>query len=170
MGVADFALTGVLFAFLAFLTWNFEQRPEGRLEQRPERLASGAAVVHDGDTLTIGGERMRLSGLDAPELMQECARGGARYACGREARNALARLVASTDLTCSGRGFDRYERLLVTCSAGGRNVNRALVEAGWAIATDDYHAAERAARGAERGIWAGTFEDPRDWRARHGHE
>lgn len=170
MGLADFALTGVLFAFLAFLTWNFEQRPEGRLEQRPERRAFGAAIVHDGDTLTVGGERMRLSGLDAPELMQECARGGVPYACGREARNALSRLVASGDLSCSGRGIDRYERLLVTCSAQGRSVNRALVEEGWAVATDAYHAAERAARRAKRGIWAGTFEDPRDWRARHGRE
>jgi endonuclease YncB( thermonuclease family) len=33
---------------------------------------TGLATVIDGDTLVIAGERIRLEGIDAPELHQDC--------------------------------------------------------------------------------------------------
>lgn len=128
----------------------------------------GTARVADGDSLVLDGRRVRLQGIDAPELAQTCLRDGAARPCGREARAALARLVAGHAVTCESRRRDRYGRLLATCLAGGVELNRAMVEAGWAVSYGDYRAAEAAARQAGRGLWAGPFELPQDWRRDHG--
>lgn len=135
---------------------------------REAETLRGTARVADGDSLILDGERVRLEGIDAPELTQTCTRAGADYPCGREAREALARLVAGRAVSCESRQHDRYERVLATCVAGGVEVNRAMVEAGWAVAYGDYHDAEAAARQAGRGLWAGAFERPQDWRRIHG--
>lgn len=135
---------------------------------REAETLRGTARVADGDSLVLDGERIRLQGIDAPELTQTCTRAGADYPCGREAREALVRLVAGGAVSCESRQRDRYERVLATCVAGGVEVNRAMVEAGWAVAYGDYRAAEAAARQAGRGLWAGSFERPQDWRRIHG--
>ena len=44
---------------------------------------SGAARVIDGDTLEIGGTRVRLHGIDAPESAQRCRADGRSWPCGR---------------------------------------------------------------------------------------
>jgi hypothetical protein len=44
-----------------------------------------------------------------------------------------------------------------------------MVEAGWALAYGGYDAAQANARNARKGIWAGEFERPRDWRQNAGH-
>ena len=139
---------------------------------RPATTLSGAVRVADGDSLVLDGRRIRLQGVDAPELGQNCKRAGGDYPCGREAREALVRLVAGKSVTCLSREKDRYGRALATCFAGGVEsgveLNRALVEAGWAVAYGDYGDAEDAARRAGRGLWAGSFERPQDWRRIHG--
>ena len=56
---------------------------------------SGRADVADGDTLRIGDVRIRLTGLDAPELDQTCTDAlGASWGCGRDARGFVAGIVA----------------------------------------------------------------------------
>jgi endonuclease YncB( thermonuclease family) len=43
----------------------------------------GAVRVVDGDTLDVGGTRVRLHGIDAPEIGQHCNRpDGLRWDCG----------------------------------------------------------------------------------------
>lgn len=135
---------------------------------RPARTLEGAARVADGDSLTIAGERVRLQGIDAPELAQLCARGDGDYPCGREAREALARLVAAGAVSCESGRRDRYDRVLARCRAGRVDLNRAMVEAGWAVSYGDYRDAEDAARRAGKGLWAGSFDRPQDWRRSHG--
>ncbi len=127
-----------------------------------------AAVVNDGDSLTLGAQRVRLEGIDAPELHQSCSRDGTDYACGRRSREALSRLIGGRPVACRGFEHDRYGRLLATCEAGGANLNQAQVAAGWAVAYGSYEGVEAEARAARLGLWAGTFERPRDWRAVHG--
>ena len=52
---------------------------------------------------------------------------------------------------------------------GGKDLNRSQVEAGWAIAYGDYETEQAVARAGKAGIWAGTFDQPQDWRESH-HE
>lgn len=130
--------------------------------------AEGTPRVGDGDSLTIGGERIRLVGIDAPELRQSCLREGTEYACGERAREALVDLVAGRTVVCEARERDRYGRLLATCRAGDTNLNRAMVEAGWAVAYGDYGREEALAKEAGRGLWAGSFDPPSQWRRMHG--
>lgn len=133
---------------------------------RTERLAGGFEVV-DGDSLRLRGDDIRLLGIDAPELHQTCWRGEIEEACGRQAKAALAALVAKGNVSCRSCGRDRYDRRLAVCTAGDMEINRAMVLAGNAVAYGAYESEEETARSAKRGVWATRFERPADWRARH---
>jgi endonuclease YncB( thermonuclease family) len=138
---------------------------------------AGRARVIDGDTIEVRHTRIRLHGIDAPELHQECHRKAAAvalvYPCGREARAALERIIGAGEVTCEGRDRDRYGRTVATCTARGNDIGREMVREGWAVAftrySRTYVADESEARAAGRGIWAGAFEIPADWRRQHEH-
>jgi endonuclease YncB( thermonuclease family) len=129
----------------------------------------GRAEVVDGDTLRMGAVRIRLLGLDAPELAQTCTDGnGADWPCGAKAKAFVETLVRGADLDCRPSGRDRYGRTLARCSTAGGDLGHAIVAAGWAISLPAYASEEAAARAAGQGIWAGTFVAPADWRRSHG--
>ncbi|OQM76756.1 thermonuclease family protein [Manganibacter manganicus] len=157
--LADYGFAIGLLLLLAFLV--------ARLEERDRRTETGAASVVDGDTIRLGRTRVRLRGIDAPETAQLCRKDGTDYACGKQARQALAKLIAGRPVSCDGSRLDRYGRLLGDCSAGDTNLNRQLVLSGWAVAYGDFEHDEAAARADGRGIWAGSFERPQEWRRRH---
>ena len=73
---------------------------------------TGLPTVIDGDTLAIGVERVRLQGIDAPELDQTCG----VWLCGRAARDELRRHIGLGQITCVPDGKDVYGRWLATCS------------------------------------------------------
>lgn len=135
-----------------------------------QRLA-GIATVVDGDSLSIAGVRVRLFGIDAPEGKQTCERDGAAWACGEEAATQLRSLTAGHQVNCEGRGNDAYGRLVAVCSADGFELNKTMVEAGWATAyakySNDYIGVEARAKAARRGIWGSAFDLPQDWRSAH---
>lgn len=135
------------------------------LRREPERVAGQARVI-DGDTLDLDGRRIRLAGLDAPELGQTCERAGVPYRCGETARDALRELVR-TGLSCTVSGLDKYRRDLARCEASGRDVGSVLVMQGLAVAYGRYEAEERDARQRQSGLWAGRFERPSAWRSQH---
>ena len=128
----------------------------------------GPARVSDGDSLVIQNTRIRIEGIDAPELFQTCSRSGEEWSCGRQARDRLATLVGRSEVSCQSDRRDRYGRLLGRCMAQGVNLARTMVEEGWAVAYGDHGDAEAAARRARRGIWSGSFDQPQDWRRIHG--
>jgi endonuclease YncB( thermonuclease family) len=137
------------------------------LQSRRAAEVTGTAVVHDGDTLTIAGERIRLQGIDAPEFDQICKDANGRdWACGAEAARRLRNLAGKALISCSITGADKYDRSLGDCYSGERNLAAAMAEAGLAVATDSYFAEEAKAKGAKRGLWRGSFELPVDWRKR----
>lgn len=160
--LADYALTVIVLGLLILLA--------ARLDRIETRKTEGTAIVNDGDTITLGGERIRMRGIDAPEYSQICRRDGADYPCGRLARQSLVRLISGRPVSCTGWQRDRYGRLLGDCKAGGKDLNRAQVEAGWAIAYGDFETEQAAARSGKSGIWAGTFDEPHDWRESHDRE
>jgi endonuclease YncB( thermonuclease family) len=164
----------VLIAAIAALGASIEEWLE-----RPARppAATGAAIagrarVVDGDSLEVAGRRIRLFGIDAPEVHQDCRDGhGIPYACGARSRAALAQAIANADVSCTPVG-ESYDRDVALCTANGRDLSEAMVRGGHALelrrhSQGRYAAAEREAREARRGLWAGSFERPSDWRHSH---
>jgi endonuclease YncB( thermonuclease family) len=130
---------------------------------------AGQASVIDGDTIEIHGERIRLVSIDAPESRQPCFdRQGRAWRCGQQAALALSDFIASRPVTCRSQGKDRYRRILGDCSIANVSLSGWMIENGWAVPYYDRNSSHAAgadrAKIARRGIWAGTFELPNDWR------
>jgi endonuclease YncB( thermonuclease family) len=140
-----------------------------QLLRGPGALLSGPIRIIDGDSLVLDGREVRLVGIDAPEGRQACTQGGREWRCGEASRAALQRLVGSDAVECRSVERDQHGRDLARCTAGGRDLNRSMVAEGFAVAFgSDYRREEAAAREARRGLWAGEFEPPREWRRRNG--
>jgi endonuclease YncB( thermonuclease family) len=134
---------------------------------------AGQADVVDGDTLAIRGQsaRIRLYGVDTPEGQQTCEdAAGKRYLCGSRAAEALSALIGRNGrVTCQEEDRDRYGRIVAVCQANGREINAELIRQGWALEYKQYSDGrytneEAEARKAKRGLWAGKFVEPWDWR------
>ena len=126
--------------------------------------------VIDGDSLRSGNLRIRLFGIDAPELKQQCAdQNGVLWDCGVAALQQLNALISKNkDLQCSLRDVDRYGRLVMQCFSGSTDIGAAMVRSGLALAyrdfSDLYIAEEKQAKTARKGVWRGTFSPPWEWR------
>ena len=133
---------------------------------------AGVPRIVDGDTLAIGATKVRLEGIDAPETDQYCINAtGVRWTCGIEARDKLVAHVAGREITCTSSGIDAYKRTLGACRLNGEDLNRWMVQEGWALAyvkySSVYIGAEEDARTHQRGLWQGAFIAPWDWRHRN---
>jgi len=168
------ASSWIVLAVVALAAWGYSEWTKtppanGRIDG--EAIA-GAVRVVDGDSLEIGTARIRLFGIDAPELRQLCrdANGG-DTTCGLAARDALTRLIGGRDVSCAPAEAPSYDRTVAICKVGDTDLSEAMARGGYAIelkvhSKGRYAAAERSARDARRGVWAGTFERPSDWRQR----
>jgi endonuclease YncB( thermonuclease family) len=137
------------------------------------RVIAGKASVVDGDGVEIQGIKIRLFGVDAPEIDQYCKRAdGTRWRCGQYATVALDRLAGGKDLSCATRENDRYGRPVAVCKVDGRDLASELAREGWAFAyrkySSDYVDEESAAKEARAGVWIGEVEAPWDYRRRGG--
>jgi endonuclease YncB( thermonuclease family) len=88
------------------------------------------------------------------------------------ATRALTAAIRGSRVSCTPVDQDRYERDVAICAAGGHDLGDVMVRSGNAIdyrrySQGRYAAAEREARSAKRGMWAGTFEEPETWRRAH---
>ena len=129
---------------------------------------TGRAKVVDGDSMEIGSDRVRLFGIDAPEGRQDCRRNGQTWRCGEDAALKLRSLVQGATLRCTPRDTDEYGRSVSVCKNGNTDINAEMVRAGFALAyrrySNDYVDEENDARNAKRGLWAGEFTPPWDYR------
>jgi endonuclease YncB( thermonuclease family) len=142
----------------------------------PETIIAGNYKTYatDGDSFTIGNRKLRLKGIDAPELHQTCSDAkGLIWACGEASHQAMISLLAEHGLSCVTDVSDRYGRALATCKSSKTiDIGAAQVKAGMA-ASDNFHAMrtygaeEDVARSSKVGIWRGSFIDPKEWRAAH---
>lgn len=131
---------------------------------------SGRARVVDSNTIEIAGRRVRLIGVDAPDLDQACPmRKGETYPCGRVAARTLATLVKDGPLDCRGERTDSAGRLLARCAIRGFDVGEQYILTGRAFADPesggDYRRAEATAEKLREGMWRGEFQKPWEWRA-----
>jgi endonuclease YncB( thermonuclease family) len=132
-----------------------------------ETLA-GTARAADGDTLVLDGRRIRLLGMDSPELAQTCTRDCEAWRCGIAARSRLGELLRGGPVNCATEGTDRYGRALARCVVGGADIGERMVREGLAVAYGGYERVEGLAKAERRGIWGADFELPQQYRRRNG--
>ena len=154
-------LLASLLGFYAYKRWIAE----------PQAAIVGSAWVIDGDSIEISGTRIRLEGIDAPEANQTCTNSkGATWPCGSTATRELRAYIRGRDVTCYPRGSDQHKRALAVCSLpDGSDINAWMVRQGWALASGfakTYGSEEAEAAAAKRGMWAGSFVAPWQWRQR----
>jgi endonuclease YncB( thermonuclease family) len=128
----------------------------------------GPAEVVGPAMLSLAGKRILLYGVDAPVKGQPCQAGSKTWDCATASAKTLLNLIGTQEITCVQRRTDQFGRVFGICKAGDVDINRALVEAGMAVAlpreTTDYVAAETAAKAKGIGIWRGPFMAPADYR------
>lgn len=130
----------------------------------------GRVTVMDADTIRVGGETVRLFGIDAPEIDQTCRRpDGAVWRCGAWARDEARRLFERRRANCAARERDRYGRIVATCTVEGQDMGAVLVSQGLARAylrySDRYAGIEKEAAVTGRGIFGSDMAAPEAHRA-----
>ena len=129
----------------------------------------GQARVIDGDEIELAGKRVRLYGIDAPELGQTCWYRNKEFPCGHSARRNLWLNVKDQRLTCREKSVVDGVVVALCFDAKGRDVGGGLVRSGWALAVpkqvEVYIKAEAEAKRQKLGLWTFNFTKPWDWRA-----
>ena len=123
----------------------------------------------DGDSLERGIERIRLKGIDAPELYQKCQdEHGDYYECGKDSLEFLQSLMAKGEVKCKcQKKRDRYKRKLCECFVSTLNINQEMVANGYAVSYKNkkFDEIEQQAKEHKYGIWRGKFMRPSIYRA-----
>ena len=129
-----------------------------------QEIVRGQAKIIDGDTVHIGKNKIRLFGIDAPEIEQTCNIEKQVWNCGLVSFKTLQKLTTKKEVTCKVNGIDRYKRYIAECYLNNLNINQYMVKQGWAIAyryySKDYIDEEFIAERKKLGIWKGEFEEP----------
>ncbi|MCT6823494.1 thermonuclease family protein [Bartonella apis] len=121
----------------------------------------GAIQVIDGETLEIQNQRIKLWGVDAPELNQTCKNGqDAGYDCGKEAASALSQwLTELQPVRCEPRGNDNSGNTIAICyTSTGDDIASWMVRNGYAVdwpkySNGFYGVSEKQAQSNKSGIW-----------------
>lgn len=119
---------------------------------------SGYARIVDADTIDLSGKRIRLEGIDAPEMAQRCPRRWfGTWACGKTATRHLRKLIAGKLVSCRKDGRGKHGRIIATCFVENENINRRMVVDGYAWAfvkySRRYVGEESLAKKQGLGIW-----------------
>ncbi len=146
-----------------------------QMQFEPGDTVTGTGQAEEGDILAVGGRTLRLYGIDAPELGQNCRdRRGRLYDCGAAARNVLTRFVTGRALACEvyANTIDGLET--GRCFAGDTDIGGLMVQSGWAFSyrafSHRYEAAEGQAQAHRRGFWEGRVMRPSVWRTEQMRE
>lgn len=138
-------------------------------EASPAPLQKGRVVtVHDGDTITVrlstGNEKVRLVGIDSPELDDQRPDYRAAGLAARDyARSVVEGITVTLEADTKQPDRDRYDRLLRYVILGdGTNLNEELVRKGYARVYDRFkfdlkarfREAEAEARAGSLGLWS----------------
>lgn len=95
-------------------------------------FAAGLCYAVDGDTLRCGETRVRLWGIDSPELnchgKPRCVSAGSW-----DAKRALAVIINRQAIQCIDKGRDRYNRTVAQCYVGGIDIQCEMLKQGHAV-------------------------------------
>ena len=140
----------------------------------------GIPKIIDGDTIYINEYKIRLEGIDAPEMRQECKKERLKissivgftfyknYSCGEVSKENLEVKIDGSKIKCISSTKDKYKRYLAKCFKDKINLNRWMVRNGYAVAyrrySKEYISDEDFARENKLGLWQGKFIKPEKWR------
>jgi len=131
----------------------------------------GNARIIDGDTIHIKSNKIRLHGIDAPEIKQTCKIDSEEWYCGEQSTKELKKLINKQEVECITNDIDIYKRYVAICSVNQININQWMVKSGWAIAyryySTDYIIEEKYARDNKLGIWKSEFIKPYVYRQKN---
>ena len=140
----------------------------------------GVPSVTDGDTIKINGNKIRLFGIDAPEVKQSCKKPFIsfsfyslykKYNCGVISTEKLRDKISNKKISCLISNKDRYGRFIGECFYKKLNLNSWMVKNGYAVAYLKYSkkfvAQENQAKKNKLGIWQGPFINPWEWRKKN---
>ena len=140
----------------------------------------GVPSVTDGDTIKINGNKIRLFGIDAPEVKQSCKKPYIsfsfyslykKYNCGVISTEKLRDKISNKKISCLISNKDRYGRFIGECFYKNLNINSWMVKNGYAVAYLKYSkkfvAQENQAKKNKLGIWQGPFINPWEWRKKN---
>ena len=129
---------------------------------------SDLLIVTDGDTIRIGDERIRFSGIDAPEIKQTCIYQEIEFKCGEFSKNLLIEKISNQEVSCIRENTDQYGRTLAECFVGKESLSSYLVREGYAFAyrrySDKFILDEEYAQSKGNGMWSMDFMFPWDFR------
>ena len=129
---------------------------------------SDQLIVTDGDTIRIGDERIRFSGIDAPEIKQTCIYQEIEFKCGEFSKNLLIEKISNQQVSCIRESTDQYGRTLAECFVGKESLSSYLVREGYAFAYRKYSNKfildEEYAQSKGNGMWSMDFMFPWDFR------
>ena len=158
---------------------------ESTISYQPSDIIQGIAKVIDGDTIKINNKSIRLSSLDAPEddqidviSIDKC---GCKYCknnpddkkfiikfsdyAGKGATLFLKNYIENKEVTVKTEGLDYYRRILGTIYIDEIDINKKIVEEGWAIAIGNrYKEIENKAKKNNKGMWKYSSMTPKLWR------
>ncbi len=154
-----------LFAFVALLGSSVPSCASHRT------VEGEVSRVIDGDTVTLATRegtklRVRLYGIDAPEVRHE-KMAGQPY--GKEAKEALTALALGRRVTVEIVDIDVHGRMVGIVHRSGVDINLEMVRSGYAWAyrrylsspyASRYLDAEREARGRRLGLWKDANPGP----------
>ena len=122
------------------LAWSNEQRPTvvrpnsdhgAHVIRVGPATSTGRAVIVDGDTFSLAGEKIRLVGIDAPESFNSrCER---ELDLGLKAKQGLRQLLDEGSIELDRDGKDRYGRTLALVFVDGRDIGAAMIREGFAL-------------------------------------
>ncbi len=131
------------------------------------QAAEPAHTFPDNGLLRVGDQLISLYGVSLPAPGQVCEGGDVPWPCGIIAWQTLDQQLLNIELNCVYLPLLRSSRgttLTAECWIGEQNLNRWLVETGWALTVGDtesaYHADERLAQQNNVGLWRGGFIPP----------
>lgn len=171
-------IISALAAFIGIFLVSFYGRYQTEA-QRPKAVSARVIEVHDGDTISIlfdsKSEKVRLIGIDAPELNQR--------PWGLRAKNHLKELIMSSQwiiiLEFDIEKRDKYGRFLCYgWTSDGKMINVQMLKDGYAMLftfppniryVDEFRKAQKEARQKGLGIWSGKGlkESPYKYRKKH---
>ena len=88
------------------------------IKPRPRDIITGKAYVLDGDTIRVAGTKIRLEGIDAPELDQVAKhQHGYWFKQGQWVKSALIKAIGGKEVQVKVKKYDKYDRVIgiVTC-------------------------------------------------------